>query len=378
MTHTHRLLRLFVLISASACTAPVPDGEATADVTSAAGAKPLKKDYGHYFATNYSDTPADVVMLCEQPGVTGVVWRQTWKEVEPAKGTYDFSSYDDVLDAINTSANPSCRVWLFIEWKSFAASPIKNPCPTYLQAGHSAPNANGNGAETCFMWEPVVYNAYIAMMNAAGAKYDNHPRIEGIIFEESSLSLNGAYSQDVADGGTYTAMAWRDALIKLVDAGAAAFPRSRVMPFLNFIRGGQAYLSDVSDAISAVPNNQACYSGPDLLPDNTSLYDSDSSTYEVMTRHKGCRSNSAQNDSFDVPNFGLQSIFKFAVSGTFGDFDQSAPRKSGVCVNSYLFWNHVEAKSSTGLDWTSALPVIAAHPYGAGWYGQCTGGGGAP
>ena len=186
--------------------------------------RPLKRNNGHYIATKYNDTPADAAMLCSKPGVTGVVWL------------------------------------VFIEFKSFANSPVTNPCPVYLAAAHSAVNSLDNGAATCFMWEPIVYNAYIAMLQAAAARYDTNPRVEGIIFEESTLSLNSAASQNGADAGTYTALAWRNALIALVDAGAAAFAHSRVVSFLNFMRGGQAYLADVSAAISAVPNDQAGYS----------------------------------------------------------------------------------------------------------------------
>jgi hypothetical protein len=47
-------------------------------------------------------------------------------------------------------------------------------------------------------------------------------------------------------------------------------------------------------------------------------------------------------------------------------------------VNSYLFWNHRVTSSATGLDWTDALPVIAANPYGVGWLDQCAGGGDVP
>ena len=108
---------------------------------------------------------------------------------------------------------------------------------------------------------------------------------QGVIFEESSLSLNGPYSQDVADGGTYTPEAWRDALIGLTRHCSTSFPTSRCMQFMNFIRGGQSYLYDVSNAISAVPHNQACMSGPDLLPNNTSLFDNQNSVYEVLSRH---------------------------------------------------------------------------------------------
>jgi hypothetical protein len=338
---------------------------------------PRKSNYGHYFATHYSDTPAEAATLCEQPGVSGVVWRQTWNQVEPSAGSYDFSSFDKVLAAIAASHNPHCQLWLFVEFKSFANSPVKNPCPAYLQARHSAPNSYGNNAATCFIWEPSVVDAYVGMMKAAAARYDNNPRVEGLILQESSLSLNNAFSQDVADGGTYTPAAWRDALIRIIGECANAFSSSRCMSFLNFLRGGQQYLNDISAAISAVPNNQVCFSGPDLLPNNPTLYDSSNTVYQVLTRHAGCRSNSAQNDSYQVPGCALDCIFHFAVSGTLGAFPVNAPLSGGVCVNSYLFWNDRTAGPG-GLSYKDALPVIAAHPYGRGWLDQCSGSGDAP
>jgi len=337
-----------------------------------------KANYGHYFATRYEDTPSDVAMLCDQAGVQGVVWRRTWNEVEPAAGVYDFSSYDEVLRAIAGSHNPQCQLWIFIEFKSFNVSKVKNPCPVYLQAKHSALNATGGRAATCFLWEPVVLKAYTAMMRAAAARYNSNPRVEGFIIQESALSLNGEYSQDIAAGGTYTAAAWRDALVEIVEECGAAFSQSRCMAFLNFIRGGQQYLNDVSAALEAVPNNRGCMSGPDLLPNSPALYSSKDSVYEVLVRHKGCRSNSAQNSSYGVKGCGMDCIFKFAVRDTFGDFNQNIPRTSGVCVNSYLFWNHRVGASWTGLDWTDALPVIAAYPYGRAWLDECVGGGGPP
>ncbi|MFO1468543.1 MAG: putative Ig domain-containing protein [Steroidobacteraceae bacterium] len=341
-------------------------------------ARKLKSNYGHYFATRYSDKPADAAMLCEQNGVRGVVWRQTWNEVEPSQGNYDFSAFDRVLTAIANSGKPDCNLWLMVEFKSFANSPVKNPCPTYLQSRHSAPNADGNGAATCFMWEPAVVSAYTEMMKAAAARFDGNEHVEGLILQESSLGFNGSYSQDAGSGGTYTAVAWRDALIQIIDQCAAAFATSRCAPFLNFLRGGQQYLHDISAAISAIPDNQVCFSGPDLLPDNRTLFDGQNQVYQVLARHQGCRSNSAQNDSYGVPGCGLSCIFQFAVSGTFGYFPSANPLDGGVCVNSYLFWNHTTQTSQTGLTWKDALPVIARTPYGPGWYEQCAGSGNAP
>jgi Putative Ig domain len=332
-----------------------------------------KSDYGHYFSTQYTDSPAVAATLCEQVGVSGVVWHRTWSDVEPSEGVYDFSSYDKVLTTIAASRNPSCHLWLFIDFKSFSTSPVKNPCPTYLQAKYSALNSYGNGASTCFMWDPAVVSAYTAMLQAAAAHFDSNPQIEGVILQESALALDGAYSQDVADGGTYTAAAWRDALINIISQCANAFATSRCTPFLNFLRGGQSYLYDISAAITAIPNNQVCFSGPDLLPDSPSLYSSSSAVYQVLTRHTGCRSNSAQNNSYQVPGCALTCIFEFAVGGTFGGFLASAPLTSGLCVNSYIFWNDKTSMSSTGLTYKDALPVIAAHPYGPDWYDRCSG-----
>jgi hypothetical protein len=337
-----------------------------------------KSHYGHYFSTHYSDTPATAAMLCEHVGVSGVVWHQTWNEVEPARGVYNFNSFDKVLAAIAASRNPHCQLWLFVEFKSYRNSPFRNPCPVYLQAQHSGLNVIGGRAASCFMWESVVADAYVAMMKAAAAHFDRNPRVEGFIIQESSLGFRGAYSQSVASGGTYTPTAWRNSLIHIISECGQAFSSSRCVSFLNFLQGNQSYLYDVSAAISAIPNNRVCISGPDLLPTDPALYRNRDAVYQVISRHSGCRSISAQNASYQVRGCGLECMFNFAVSGTMGAFPASRPLTGGLCVNSYFFWNDKVKKSRTGLDWKDALPVIASHPYGTEWYKQCAGGGGPP
>jgi hypothetical protein len=211
-----------------------------------------KSHYGHYFSTHYSDTPATAAMLCEHVGVRGVVWHQTWNEVEPTRGVYNFKAFDKVLAAIAASRNPQCQLWLFVEFKSFRNSPVRNPCPVYLQARHSGLNVVGGRAASCFMWESVVANAYVAMMKAAAAHFDRNPHVEGFILQESSLGFSGEYSQSVARGGTYTPTAWRNSLVHIISECGAAFSSSRCVSFLNFLQGDQSYLYDISAAISAV------------------------------------------------------------------------------------------------------------------------------
>ncbi len=334
--------------------------------------------YGHYFSTHYSDTPQTAAMLCEKPGVTGVVWRQAWNQVERTPGVYNFGSFDQVLRSIAASRNPKCQLWVFVEFKSFNNSPIKNPCPTNLKAQHSGLNVFGNGAATCFMWEPIVRDAYVSMLRAAAAHFRSNPRIEGFVIQESSLGFNGRYSQDMGSGGTYTPMAWRDSLISIISECTAAFANSHCMAFVNFLRGNQSYVSDISAAISAIPGHRACLSGPDLLPNEPALYLGSDAIYPVIARHPGCRSISAQNASFHVPGCSLDCLFHFAVAGTLGAFPASLPLRGGLCVNSYILWNDKIKKSPQGQGWEDALRVIAAHPYGGSWFSQCAGNDGPP
>jgi hypothetical protein len=336
-----------------------------------------KARYGHHVTLRNSDTPADAAHICEQPGVMGVVWRQSWYEVEPSPGVYDFSRFDAILTAINRSRNPTCAAWLFVEFKSFGSSVNKNPCPIHLQA-RSGPNDSGNQASTCFLWEPVVRDAYVSMLQAAAAHYDANPGVEGWVVQETALGFNGSFSQDVSAGGTYTPAGWRDALMHIVSECGAAFSRSRCLVFLNFIHGGQRYLSDVAASIAAVPENRACFSGPDILPGAASLYRAETSSYEVLTRHRGCRANSAQWDSLSLSDCDLECVFRFAVGGAFGDFPENDPRTGGLCVNSYLFWNRPANNNGNHHDWTDVQNVIAAHPYGPDWTDRCAGGGSFP
>jgi hypothetical protein len=349
---------------------------AWAALSAAAPAAALKSNFGHYIAAQPYDPIPEIASLCEHPGVSGVIVRRPWTEVEPSQGVYDWSTFDAVLAAIASSRNPQCQLWLFVEFKTFVRAPVKNPCPVYLQAQHSAPTAPlSNGAYACFIWDPVTSDAFIAMMQAAAARYDANPRVEGFIVQESALGFNDAQSQDAPNRGTYSSAVWRDTLIRFGQECAAAFTRSRCMFFLNFIRGGQERLREVANAHASIPDRHICMSGPDVLPNSSVLYAGADSAYQVLIDYDGCRANSVQDDSYQVPGCALSCIFHFAVSGTFGTFNADAPLTSGLCINSYLFWNHRTRRSSTGLDWTNALPVIAANPHGPSWHGRCAGGG---
>lgn len=290
----------------------------------------------------------------------------------------------------NTAANG--------QWKA------KNVTATTLQLyqANGTTKSVGNGARTgsfgkvsktpiytCKMWDSTVRAKFNALLDHLATQYDGNANVEGFIIEESALGLNsnGAtqdFTQDSAVGGTYTGTGYTSSLITIIQHCTSAFATSRCMDFLNQILSNQTGLGDISAAISAIPGNQACYSGPDLLPNSTGLYGSASGTYQYLVRHVGCRSNSAQNNSFTVPGYSMTDIFNFAVQGTFGTFPcgtggsancspkQAVTKNDGLCVNSYIFWNDSTSEQA------AADPVIKNNPYGSGWYGQCSCGGVAP
>lgn len=253
------------------------------------------------------------------------------------------------------------------------------------RTGTTGKVATGTLIYTCKMWDATVKTKFQAFMKHLGDTYDGNANVEGFILEESALGLNGAFAQDSTVGGTYTGVAWTNNIVSHMQyCAATAFPTSRCMAFLNQIAGNQAGLHTVSDAIHAIAGNQACYSGPDLLPNSTGLYNGVNQTYQVLVRHAGCRSNSAQNNSFSVPGYSMTDIFNFAVQGSFGTFPcgtaatgsctpkTAVTKNDGLCVNSYIFWNDSASEQ------TAADPVIQANPYGSQWYGQCSCGGSEP
>lgn len=235
----------------------------------------------------------------------------------------------------------------------------------------------------CKMWDPTVKAKFNALIKAMGQQFDSDPLVEGFILQESSISLsNAAYLDGPDNGGDYVSATYLANRISYDQTCSTWWPTSRCMDFTNQIKGQSvAGLTQISDALSALPNNQGCYGGPDILPNNGGLV---AGTYQALISHSGCRANSAQNTTIVGSGAGAQAcdptavncdnVFDFAVRGTFGHLDKTLPVPSdqGLCINSYIFWND-SATEQTYVDKT-----VQKFPYGPDWYDRCTCGGGPP
>lgn len=287
-------------------------------------------------------------------------------------------STNDVVFVDNVAGNTAANGrWLVTKVDSTSFT-LQGSNGNGARTGSTGKVASGTVVYTCKVWDSTVITKFNAVIDHLATKYDGNAVVEGMQFEESALGLNNAYAQDSAfnpGSSAYTGALWTSTMSGNVARCGTKFPNSRCMQFLNQINGNQKGLYDVSAALSALPNNQGCYSGPDILPGSANLYNGLNQTYQVLIRHVGCRANSAQNTTINSAcGANCNAIFQFAVQGTFGLLSTSSPLPpdQGLCINSYIFWNDSTSEQII------VDPTIQLFPYGNQWYGQCNCGGGVP
>jgi hypothetical protein len=79
------------------------------------------------------------------------------------------------------------------------------------------------------IWEPANMDAYIAMWQALGAEFDDHPALEMVLGAESTPSLQGSTPPG------YTKQGYADQLKRMYSAQADAFPTTNVAANVNFL-----------------------------------------------------------------------------------------------------------------------------------------------
>ncbi len=293
---------------------------------------------GHYISMNRWDKRSRISDVI-RPGVAGIQVRYAWAELEPVKDQYDFSAIHADLDML---AGTGRYLVAFLLDKSFKDEYYT---PAYIEPYTLPSNyASGGGGYVSKRWDPYVVDRVTRLVQAIAAEFDDHPQFEGLAFQESAHGI----PLDVLDQVGYTPEAYRDALIVQLRNAAAAFEKSRVFWYMNFLARNNGYMADVRDAV--VPYGVAI-GGPDLLPGQYSL---EKHTYPVLkgTRN-GVRFNSAQNDSFRHESSG-------GGYWTPAELLEYAKEELELC---YIFWNRVPKPMEDGsYSIDDAFPVMAEHP----------------
>lgn len=274
-------------------------------------------------------------------GVTGVQLRYRWSELEGDEGRYEFSTLERDLESARRAG---LQLVAMIEDKSFDG---QLPTPAYLQDKHTL---RGRRGYTALRWDPLVVERMDALVAEIGRRFDCHPNLEGIAFQETALGLD----DDVLNASGYTPERYRDSLERLLQSATRSLPRSRVFWYMNFLPGQQEYIADIAQNVAG---EGVVMGGPDILPDNPALARRTYPFYERFSR-KMKLFGSMQHDSYRHPRkargpgeeefWSMEDLFVFARDRLHVD---------------YVFWEYrTQRQPPNSRDWAEAREVIARHP----------------
>jgi hypothetical protein len=202
----------------------------------------------------------------------GIQIAYSWRQLEPEKNHYDFSIIDEDLHILKKYGKK-----LFISFEDVSFSMKYNHAPKYLLEDtiyHGGANKQYKFPDyrelehielgwVSRRWDPAVQKRLQKLFKVLGKRYDG--KIEGIVTEETSVTFGKGPLHP--PGFSYSG--YRDAFIKNIIALKAAFAKSTVMVYANFMPGGFIPFEDTTllkSVYEAAWKNNIAVGGPDLFP----------------------------------------------------------------------------------------------------------------
>jgi Beta-galactosidase len=167
-------------------------------------------------ASYHQGQPYPVIDLSDvtsrAPAVGGVVVNQTWAQLEPEQGTYDFSTLDASLAVVAAynQAHPSSTLGVRLRVFAAYAAPdwAKTLDGTPITVAATASNTGGTLGR---WWESGYRDAWAGLQKALAARYDTNPTLNEVavsscttLTAEPFVMSPGAITGAEADGWTTT------------------------------------------------------------------------------------------------------------------------------------------------------------------------------
>jgi hypothetical protein len=192
------------------------------------------------------------------PNLAGAQLKYTWRELEPTRDNYDFSNLRADLATLEKHGK---KLWIQLQDVSFSE---KQVVPEYLLAdtafhgGVAREYEDGRFAGLAARrWDPAVRERFAGLLRALGREFDG--RIEGINLAETAVGFHDP--QQFPAGFTHESYA--HGVREIMTAAKAAFPKSHVVVYANFMPGGERYLATV---YAHAERAGVGVGGPDILP----------------------------------------------------------------------------------------------------------------
>jgi hypothetical protein len=299
---------------------------------------------GHYVSLQRAQDSQALMGQClsSAPPIKGFVKRWTWKSFEPSLDNYVLAAHELASDLAWCHARGK-KLLVMIEHITFGYAD-NDPQPPYLNSRTGInPGSTGTDGKVIAIWDPFVVGRIKLLLTAFAAYFGNHPALEGVMMEETSLGMPVAELTTPPAGKIwkpYTPEMYRDALIEIMAHWAVVQPDVRWFFYMNFMPMNHSG-SYLNAAVLASPNCVVC--GPDAEEGNAALQ---ARTFYIYRDNAGIRP-AACFASTQVYQTGVAGadIYDFAIN------DLSADYMMWVC----------QGISTT--DWKNkAKPQILAHP----------------
>jgi hypothetical protein len=190
---------------------------------------PIKKDSIQHFV--YFANERELIKshpLLTHPMFSGAQIMYAWKDLEPEKGKYDFSSIKQDYKYLK-----KYRKKLFIQLQDVTFNPKRKAVPDYLLAaeydGGAVLQYNDDNKPEGWVakrWNKKVRERFSLLLQALGKEFDE--KIEGINLQETSIGVKDS---------SFSEIAYINGLKENMLALKKAFPSSTTMIYANFIPG---------------------------------------------------------------------------------------------------------------------------------------------
>jgi len=231
-----------------------------------------QKRVHHYIFFNLDRQRINEPSFINNGAIEGAQLKYTWRELEPAKGKYDFKAIHRDLEFLESK-----RKKLFVQLQDVSFGPEKINVPQYLrddeyEGGVAAQYNIVSGDEehatiggwVAKRWNRKVQQHFQLLLLALGREFDG--RIAGINLPETAIDFGDTGRLRPKD---FAAERYVECVIENMRALKRAFPKSVTMQYANFMPGEWLPGSDkgyLKSVYKAAHDLGVGVGGPDLLP----------------------------------------------------------------------------------------------------------------
>jgi hypothetical protein len=293
--------------------------------------------------------------IASAPPLKGFVKRWTWRSFEnsaTAGSTYPLMLTHELNSDLTWCQARGLKMVVMIEHVTFGYQD-NTPNPDYLAnytGSYPTPANPSPFGYSIAIWDPYVRSRLKLLLTAFAARFGNHPALEGVMIEETSIGMSTADAITPPTGKLwqpYTQENYRDALIDILAHWATVQPDVRWWFYMNFmpyttnnVRLGQ-YLNEV---VLASPN--CVITGPDAQSQGAPAVALEERTFWIY------RDN---NDVRPVAAFASTQVYATPATGAeIYDFS------TGSLGAQYMCW---VCQGVNNTNWKNkAKPQILGHP----------------